>query len=140
MCGKLSSTSRLTAICLMSSMPVVFGRCCSGVFSGWNASGMNVWKPPVSSCKRAQLEQVVDAVFVVLDVAVEHGRVRFQADLVRRSRGLQPLAAVDLVIADDVPHAVGKNLGAAAGQRIDARVFQLVPASRESTAWPACAR
>jgi uncharacterized protein len=30
----------------------------------------------------AQLEQVVDAVFVVLDVAVEHGRVRLQPDLV----------------------------------------------------------
>ena len=32
--------------------------------------------------QRAQLEQVVDAVFVVLDVAVEHGGVGLQADLV----------------------------------------------------------
>ena len=33
--------------------------------------------------------------------------------------------AVNLVIADNVPHAVGKNLSAAAGQRIDARFFHL---------------
>ena len=33
---------------------------------------------------RAQLQQVVDAVLVVLDVAVEHRRVRAQPDLVRR--------------------------------------------------------
>ena len=35
--------------------------------------------------QRAQLEQVVDAVFVVFDVAVEHGRVRFQSDLMGES-------------------------------------------------------
>jgi hypothetical protein len=34
---------------------------------------MKVWKPPVSSCTCAQLEQVVDAVLVVLDVPIEHG-------------------------------------------------------------------
>ena len=31
----------------------------------------------------AQLEQVVDAVFVIFDVAVEHGGIRLQANLVR---------------------------------------------------------
>ena len=39
----------------------------------------------------AQLEQVIHAVFVVLDVAVEHGGVRLQPQLVRRARRLQPL-------------------------------------------------
>jgi hypothetical protein len=40
---------------------------------------------------RAQLEQVVDAVLVVLDVAVEHGRVRLEAELVGQARGVEPL-------------------------------------------------
>ena len=40
-------------------------------------------------------------------------------------RGLEPLAAVDLVIADNVAHAIGKNFGAAAGKRIHARGLQL---------------
>ena len=66
--------------------------------------------------QRAQLEQVVDPVFVVFDVAVEHGGIRLQPDLVRQLRRIQPLVAVDLVVADDVAHAVGKNLRAAAGQ------------------------
>jgi hypothetical protein len=62
---------------------------------------MKVWKPPVSSCTRAQLQQVVDAVFVVLNVAVEHRRVGLEAQLVRQPRRVQPLFAVDLVVADD---------------------------------------
>ncbi len=35
-------------------------------------------------------------------------------------------SAVNLVIADDVAHAVGKNFCAAAGKRIDAGGFQLL--------------
>ena len=31
--------------------------------------------------KRAQSEQMIDAIFVVLDMAVEHGRVRFETQL-----------------------------------------------------------
>ena len=60
--------------------------------------------------------QVVDAVFVVFDVAVQHGGVRFEADLVRGARGVEPLVAVDLVIADDVADAVGEDFSAPAGQ------------------------
>ena len=41
-------------------------------------------------------------------------------------RGLEPVVAVDLVVADDVAHAVGEDLRAAAGQRIDARFLQLL--------------
>ena len=74
--------------------------------------------------QRAQAHQVVGAVLVVLDVAVEHGAVGAQAQLVRRARGLDPLVAVDLVIADDAPHALVEDLGAAAGQRIHAGVAQ----------------
>ena len=42
------------------------------------------------------------------------------------ARGVQPLVAVDLVIADDVADAVGENFRAAAGQRVDAGRFQLL--------------
>ncbi len=75
--------------------------------------------------QRAQLQQMVDAVFVVLDVTVEHGRVRLQSDLVSQPGGFEPLAAINLVVADDVAHAIGKNFGAAARQRIHAGSFQL---------------
>src|ERR1051326_722475 len=73
----------------------------------------------------AQLGQVVDAVLIVLDVPVEHRRVRLQPDLVRELRRVQPLRAIDLVIADDVPYAVGEYFGAATGERIYSRLFQL---------------
>ena len=111
---------------------MVFGKCCSGVLSGWNASGMKVWKPCGFVLQGAQLQQMIDAVFVVLDVAVEHGGVRLQADLVGSARGLQPLVAVNLVIADDVAHAVGENLRAAARQRVHAGALSASPASPRS--------
>ena len=60
----------------------------------------------------AQLQQVVDPVFIVFDVTVKHCRVRLQADFVRGARDLQPLAAVDLVVADDVADAVGEDFRA----------------------------
>ena len=72
----------------------------------------------------AQAQHVVDAVLVVLHVAVEHRRVGAQPDAVRRTRRLQPLRPVDLVVADDVPHAVGKYLRPAPRQRIHARRLQ----------------
>ena len=43
----------------------------------------------------------------------------------RGARDLQPVVAVNLVIADDVAHAVGENLGAAAGHGVQPRFFQL---------------
>ena len=49
-CGTLSSISRLTAIVRRSITALGFLMCASPVLSGWNASGMNVWNPPVSSC------------------------------------------------------------------------------------------
>ena len=61
-------------------------------------------------------EQMIDAVLVILDMTVEHRRVRFQADLVSKLGRLQPLIAVDFVIADDVPDTVGEDFGAASRQ------------------------
>src|SRR5207245_1948081 len=54
------------------------------------------------------------------------GGVGLEPDLVGELRGFQPLAAVDFVIADDVAHAVGENLRAAAGERIHTSAFQLL--------------
>ena len=45
---------------------------------------------------------MIDAVFFVFHVAVEHGGIRVQAYLVRGAGGIEPLIAVDFVIADDV--------------------------------------
>ena len=84
---------------------------------------MNATKPCVSSCSFAQLQQVIDALFVGFDVAVEHGGVGAQADLMRRARDVEPLLPADLVIADDFAHARMENFGAAAGQRIHAGFF-----------------
>jgi hypothetical protein len=72
-----------------------------------------------------QPEQVIDAVFVVLDMTVEHGRVRPQTNLVSGASGVEPLLTVNLVIADDVANAVAENLRPAARQRINTCFLQL---------------
>ena len=126
MCGKLSSISRLIAIVLQVHQAARLRRCATAcVLSGWNASGMNVWKPPVSSCKFAQADQVVDAMRGLLDVAVEHGRVGAQAEFVRLAVDAQPLGGVGLVLADLVAHLGVEDLGAAAGQAAEAGVLEL---------------
>ncbi len=73
----------------------------------------------------AQFQQVVHAVFVILNMAVEHGGVGAQADLVGHAGGLQPLAAVNLVIADNVAHALGKNLRSTTGHGLHPGFLQL---------------
>src|ERR1017187_7296059 len=44
--------------------------------------------------QRAQFEQMIDAVFVVFDMAVEHGCVGLQPDLVGDSRSVEPLVGL----------------------------------------------
>ena len=68
---------------------------------------------------------MINAILVILDVAIEHGGVGTQADLVSNPRGIQPLVAVNLVIADDVADTIGKDLRAAARAGIDSRFLQL---------------
>ena len=75
--------------------------------------------------QRSQLEQMVDAVFVILNVAIEHGRVGLQTDLVRQLRSFQPLTAVNLVIANDMPHTVGEDFSPATGERVHSGSLQL---------------
>ena len=49
----------------------------------------------------------------------------FSPNLVGDLGSVEPLVAIDLVIANDVADAVGENLRAAAGKGIDAGSFQL---------------
>src|SRR5674476_777517 len=64
----------------------------------------------------AQPEHVVGELGRRLDVAVEHRRVRLEADRVRGAHDVEPLPAADLALADEVAHAPAKHLGATAGQ------------------------
>ena len=131
MCGMLSSIRRATAMFLISSKPVVFGMCCSGVLSGWKASGMKVTKPLVSSCSsRSAPGDRRDP------LRSRCGRRAWcscdcKPELMRDARCLEPLVAVDLVVADDAAHALVEDLGAAAGQRIHAGVAAGARASRD---------
>ena len=48
----------------------------------------------------------------------------FRPDFVRRARNRQPVVAVNLVVADDMPHPVTENLRSPAWHRIQPRFFQ----------------
>ena len=69
---------------------------------------------------------MVDPVFIVLNMTVQHRCIRLQSDLMRQLCRIQPLIAVNLVVANDMSHPIGKNLRASARQRIHARGFQLL--------------
>src|SRR5215469_2313774 len=48
------------------------------------------------------------------------------------ARSLEPLVAIDLVIADDVPDTVGKDFGSAAGHGVDASFLETVESLRDT--------
>ena len=73
----------------------------------------------------AQPEQVVDAVLGLLDVAVEHGGVGAQAELVGLAVDAEPGVGVGLVLADLVADLGVEDLRAAAGQAAQAGVLEL---------------
>ena len=73
----------------------------------------------------AQPEQVVDPLLVRLDVAVEHRAVRRDPEPVRRVVGAEPEVRMLLAGRDELAHAVGEDLGAAARQRAEAGGLQL---------------
>ena len=68
---------------------------------------------------------MIHPVFVILHVAVEHGRVRLQPDLVGQPCRVEPLIAIDFVVTDDVANAVRKYFSPAPRQRIHSRRLQL---------------
>ena len=51
-------------------------------------------------------QQVIYAILIVLDMPVKHGGIGAQPEIVRDAGRLQPLAAIDLVIANNVAHAI----------------------------------
>ena len=73
----------------------------------------------------AQPQEVVDPLLVRLDVAVEHRAVRRDAEPVRRVVREEPEVRVLLARRDQPAHAVGEDLGAAAGERAEPGRLQL---------------
>ena len=120
----LSSISRDTAWTRSVSVAVGGGSLRIWLLSGWNASGMNAWKPPVSSCSAARPQHVIDALLVGLDVAVEHRHVRPHAELVRDAVDGEVAVGVRLVVRDLLAHARREDLGSAAGQRVEPGLHQ----------------
>ena len=74
----------------------------------------------------AQSEQMVNAILVVLHMAIEHSRIGLESDPVGKPGSLEPLVAINLVVANDVPDAIGENLCPSTGQRIHPRSLQLL--------------
>src|SRR5262249_47213218 len=79
--------------------------------------------------QRAQAQEVIGPIFVIFNMAVQHGGVRLQADLVRGSRRVQPLFAVDFVVADHAAHALIENLCASAGKGVETCILELAQRS-----------
>src|SRR5664280_2578299 len=73
----------------------------------------------------AQPDHVVRELAGLLNVPVEHRGVRLEAGLVSRTQNVQPLLPADLALADEVAHAAAEDLGAATGQRAEARLLEL---------------
>ena len=83
---------------------------------------MNAVKPPVSSCSVAQPHQVLDALFQRLDRPVHHRRGRPQAAVMRVAHHVEPFVRGRLAVTVQKPaHAIDENLGAAAGNAVEAR-------------------
>ena len=64
----------------------------------------------------AQADQMVGAIFLVFDVAIQHGCIGFQANVVGGAGSFQPLFAINFVVANHAPDALVENLGSASGQ------------------------
>src|SRR5436305_1857062 len=73
----------------------------------------------------AQLAKVIDAMDRLLDMAVEHGRVGAQAELVGLAMNAEPALSVGLVLADEIAHLGMEDLRPAAGQAAEAGVLEL---------------
>ena len=74
----------------------------------------------------AQAEDVIDAMRERLDVPVEHRRVGAHAHAVRDAMHLEVLVGGGLVVADLATDVLVEDLGAAAGQALEARRAELL--------------
>ena len=86
---------------------------------------MNVWKPAGLVLKLAQADQVIDPVQGLVDVAIEHGRVRMQPQPVGRAVDVEPLLGRGLGAADLLANLGMEDLGSAARQTAQPGVNQL---------------
>ena len=86
---------------------------------------MNAWKPRGLVLQRAHPQQMIDPLLHRLDVAVEHRHVGAHAEPMRGAVNRQVAIAVALVVTDLPADARREDLGAAAGQRIEAGLAQL---------------
>ena len=86
---------------------------------------MKVWKPAGLVLKLAEPDQVVDPVDRAVDVAVEHGGVRVQAQPVGGAVNVEPLLGRGLGPADLLADLGMEDLGPAAGQAAQPGVDQL---------------
>ncbi len=73
----------------------------------------------------AQMQQVPRPMLRLIDMAEHDRRGSLEADAMRRRDDIQPLRRRHLVGADDRAHLVVQHFGRGAGQRAEARVFQL---------------
>ena len=80
-------------------------------------------KPARLILQIAQREQMIHALLERLDMAVEHRRVRADAELVRRPLHGEPLRRRRLVRTETAPHAVGEDLRAAARNGLEPRLI-----------------
>src|ERR1035437_5272386 len=72
----------------------------------------------------AEAQKVVDTLLVRLDVPVEHGALRRDAEPVRRVVHVEPVLRRLLAGSDQRTYTVGEDLCAAAGHRTETCVLQ----------------
>ena len=94
--------------------------------SGWNASGMNVWNPPVLVLELTQPDHVIDPVLGAINMAVKHGGVGMEAEPVRRAMDIEPAFGRSLGATDLLADFRVKDFGTAAGQAAEPGLDQLV--------------
>ena len=125
MCGKLSSISRLTAIVLQVHQAARLRDVRQPRVVRVEGQRDERLEAARLVLQLAQPDQVVDAVPRLLDVAVEHGRVGAQAQLVGLAVDAEPVVGVGLVLADLVAHLGVEDLRPAAGQAAQAGLLEL---------------
>ena len=125
MWGKLSSSSRDTAIALRSSKPVVSGSSSAGASQRLERQGDEGAEAACLVLKIAQPQQVIDTILHGFDVAVEHRRIRRQTLTVCLTHHVEPLIGVGLTLDDAAAGRLGEDLGPAARHRVEPGFLQL---------------
>ena len=125
MCGKLSSISRLMAMVFRSITPEGLGMWAISRVVGVERQRDEGLEAAGLVLELAEPDQVVDPVHRAVDMAVEHGGVRVQAQPVGRAVDVEPALGRRLGPADLLADLGMEDLGTAAGQAAQAGVDQL---------------